>query len=467
MRSRRTFATAATVLATVIAGGSLTAAAAPKPGIAISSPHSDALYPSHGSGTIDALHYGLDLHWNASARWLAGTEDITFRAPQHESHVRLDMAWPLRVISVSLDGSAVHAAHIGNHLTVSTGSLARNSRHHLRVVYAGHPRPLRLPMARSDVRHPGWTVTTDGQVWTMQEPFGASTWYPVNDQPADKAFYDVALATKRSWTGVSNGALVSNTVRNGVRRTQWHLDSPASSYLMTVAIGPYQRYADQGPHGLSLSYWVRPHDRAALPQLRRSPALLRWLESRLGRYPFSTAGVVVVPGDSAMETQSLLTVSSKIFRFRAGGTLLHEFAHQWYGDLVTPSQFRDLWMNESFAMYLQIKWESKHGGMSMRDWRDFLGFTDQIWRDVYGPPGQFRKWTFASVNVYYCGALMLDRLHTKLGPRMFARVLRNWPQQHRFGNGNRAAWMRFLDSTTHRRLDHFVRSWLLSPTTPV
>ena len=123
-------------------------------------------------------------------------------------------------------------------------------------------------------------------------------------------------------------------------------------------------------------------------------------------------------------------------------------------------------MNESFAMYLQIRWESRHGGMPMSDWRDFLSVTDQIWRDAYGPPGTFRRWTFASVNVYYCGALMLDRLRTKLGPRMFARVLRNWPQQHRFGNGSRAMWIRFLDSTTHRHLDRFVRSWLLSPTTP-
>ena len=124
MHNRRTFTAAAACVAAVIAGGSLTAAAAPSLSTAISSPHSDALYPGYGSGTIDALHYGLDLHWNADARWLAGVADIRFRAPRAESHVQLDMAWPLRMISASLDGAPVHTTHVGDHLTVATGSLA-------------------------------------------------------------------------------------------------------------------------------------------------------------------------------------------------------------------------------------------------------------------------------------------------------------------------------------------------------
>ncbi|HET7529762.1 MAG TPA: M1 family metallopeptidase [Mycobacteriales bacterium] len=470
MHRARMAGLAAGLLAAAVCGGSLTADAAgattASPSTGVSAPQSDPLYPSHGSSTLDALHYALDLHWNDHARWLAGTDDIDFRAPQDERRVRLDMAWPLRVITVSLDGRAVHSVHRGDHLFVSTGVMTNGSRHHLQVVYGGHPRPLYLAMTRSDIRSPGWTPTPTGQVWTMQEPFGASSWFPVDDQPADKAFYDIALTTKREWTGVSNGALVSNRVTGGVRRTVWHLDSPAASYLITVAIGPYHRYVDHGPHGLPISYWVRPKDRGSLHILRRSPALLRWLEGRLGRYPFSTAGVVVVPGDSAMETQSLVTMSSRLFAQDGAGTLLHELAHQWYGDLVTPRAFRDLWMNESFAMYLQIRWEATHGGPPMRFWRQYLNNTDALWRWLYGPPGAFKKWTFASNNVYYCGALMLDRLRTKIGPRMFARVLRGWPQQHRFGNGSRTQWRRYLDATTHRHLDPFVHAWLMSHTTP-
>jgi aminopeptidase N len=387
--------------------------------------------------------------------------------PQAESSVRLDMQWPLRVISVSLDGRSVGAVHHRNHLYVHPGQLSRGSRHVLRIVYGGHPQPLQMPMVRSDIRSLGWTTTADGQAYTFQEPFGASTWYPVNDQPADKAFYDISITTKRDWTGVSNGRLLSDRVTGGVRQTKWHLDSPAASYLTTIAIGPYHRYVDRGPHGLPLSYWVRPTDRSTLPLLRRSPAMLAWLEKKLGRYPFSTGGVVVVDGDSGMETESLVTLSSKVLRDPVGPSdLLHEYSHQWYGDLVTPRSFRDLWMNESFAMYLQIRWEATHGVTTMRQWRSYLKQTDFIWRLIYGPPGDFDKWTFASINVYYCGALMLDRLHSKLGPALFAKVLRQWPQQERFGNGSRRAWVRFLDRTTHRHLDHFVHAWLMSHDTP-
>jgi aminopeptidase N len=435
---------------------------------AVSQPRVDPYYPAKGDPSVDALHYRLDIDWDDASERLTGTATIRFRAPRTESVIRLDLARPLHPSSVTLDGNDVAWSHPDADLVVEAGaSLARGSRHTLVVGYRGKAGPVDAPVTRSDFATVGWTVQPNGQVWTMQEPWGAHTWYPVNDHPSDKAFYDVNVTTKAAWRGVSNGKLVGD-VLDGLRRTtSWHLGSPAAAYLITIAIGPYQRYTDTGPHGLPITYWVRPAERDHVARLRKSPAMLRWLERRLGPYPFGRAGAVVVPSQSAMETQTLVTMGNAVTSRSAGlPALLHEYAHQWYGDLVTPDNWKDLWLNEGFAMYLQIRWEVRHHYRTMASWRRTLVQYDQILRDAYGPPGEYDRGSWGSTNVYYCAALMLDRLRSKIGAADFAKVLRGWPARHRYDNVHRRQWVRWLNHVTGRDLGPFVHKWLTSEDSP-
>jgi aminopeptidase N len=435
---------------------------------AVSQPLVDPYYPSKGDPSVDALHYRLDLDWDDNSERLIGTATIRFRAPRAESVIRLDLARPLRPSSVTLDGAAVSWSHPETDLVIETASpLPRDSRHTLVIDYRGHPGPVDAPVTRSDFSTVGWTVQSTGQVWTMQEPWGAHSWYPVNDHPSDKAYYDLNVTTKSVWHGVANGKLVGDVVTGDRRTTSWHLASPAAAYLVTIAIGPYERYTDTGPHGLPITYWVRPAERDDLSRLRRTPGMLRWLERRLGPYPFGRAGTVVVPSQSAMETQTLVTMGNAVIGRAAGvPDLLHEYAHQWYGDSVTPDNWKDLWLNEGFAMYLQIRWEVRHGYRTMASWRRTLVQYDQILRDAYGPPGEYDRGSWGSTNVYYCAALMLDRLRSKIGAADFAEVLRGWPQRHRYDNVHRQQWVRYLNHVTGRDLRKFVHRWLTSEDSP-
>jgi aminopeptidase N len=335
------------------------------------------------------------------------------------------------------------------------------------IRYAGMPQSYRPPKKLIDLSDAGWNVQPNGEVWTLQEPFGAYTWFPVNDQPSDKAFYDIVWHTKSAWTGVSNGQLIRDRVSGGHRTTHWQLDSPAASYLVTAAIGPYREYRQTGPHGLPITYWVRDADRRDLTVLRQTPAMLRWLEARLGRYPFDTVGDVVVPTHSAVETQTMVTIGSPILSGDAGPTdLLHEYVHSWYGDEVTPTTWKDLWLNESFAYYVQLTWEASHGVTTTAAWRAMLNHDDQMLRTEDGPPGEPHPAEFAALNVYECGARMLDRLHSMLGDVLFAGVLRSWPGRHRFGNVDRGEWISYLDHMTGRNLSGFVTRWLDSAKSP-
>jgi aminopeptidase N len=436
-----------------------------------SQPIEDPYYPAKGDPSVDALHYALTLGWSPKSRTLTGAASITFRAPVDESQVRLDLGDPLDVGRVTLDGRRVTFSHPGKDLVIDTGAvLAKDSRHVLTVHYSGTPKPVQAPTDRADIPHLGWTTTRRGEVWTMQEPFGAYTWFPVNDQPSDKAFYDVKISAPKHMVGIFNGRLVSRRSTASRTVTRWHLASPVSSYLTTIAIGDYVRHTDKGPHGLPISYWLPRRDQSALPELRRTPTMIRWLEARLGPYPFDRIGAVVVPSDSAMETQTLVTMGGRLMTgsgrrtFRAD--LLHEYSHQWYGDTVTPNNWTDLWLNESFAMYTQIRWQVSQGWQTMAQWRRTLKTSDGDLRTTDGPPGEYHRQQFGELCVYYCGALMLDRLRTQLGDATFAAIWRGWPQQHHFASVDRTTYAAWASARAGRDLAPFLTTWLTSPTTP-
>ncbi len=428
--------------------------AAPPYAAARSTPVEDPYYPAHGDPGVDTLHYGLDLRWAPRTRVLSGTAKIALRVTRATSSVQLDLGAPLRVLRVTLDGRRARFTHPGNVVRVHRKGLHADSRHRLVITYRGTPRPVHAPTTRSDFERLGWTIRPNGTVWTMQEPFGAFTWYPVNDQPSDKAYYDFRIDVPARWVGIANGRMVNRHTVKGRTVTRWHLASPAASYLTTIAIGDYRRFADTGPHGLPLTYWLPKGSPASwLRILRRMPHMLRWLEAELGPYPFDRAGAVVVPSRSAMETQTLVTMGSGAFtRSDRVAVVLHELAHQWYGDTVTPTTWKDLWLNEAFAMYIQARWESEHGGTRMARWVDYWTSNDQAYRDSDGPPGAWRRDRFGETCVYYCGALVLHKLRHRIGPETFNRALRAWPQRHRSGNASRASYIRWLGRFSHRHV---------------
>ncbi len=429
-----------------------------------SHPIEDLYYPAKGDFRLDALHYGLDLRWAPEPRLLQGTATIAYRVMKSTPRIGLDLGHPLHISSVRLDGRRVHARHRHDHLSIATGRLPRLSRHTLRITYAGTPHPTAAPTTRADIPALGWTTTRSGAVWTMQEPFGAFTWYPVSDQPSDKAFYDATIDVPARWVGVLNGEMTSRVQRHGRTLTSWHLASPAASYLMTIAIGDYVRHRDRGPHGLPITYWVpAAHRHRFLPTLRATPAMVRWLEHTLGRFPFDRIGAVVVPSASAMETQTLVTMGSGIFgQPWTRGDLLHELSHQWYGDTVTPDNWKDLWLNESFAMYVQTMWGTSHGSPGWPYWVRYWSANDELWRNEDGPPGAYHRTEFGQGCVYYCGALMLRHLRHRVGAGDFAHILRAWPQQHDHANADRTGYIHWLNHQTGRHLGHFIRTWLTS-----
>lgn len=433
--------------------------------VAESTPLEDSVYPNVGDPGVDSLHYDLDLSWDPDAKTLDGTAALAFRATTTADAVRLDFGDPLEVETATLDGVEVETEHNGKDLVINAPVTA-DEKYLLEITYSGSPEPTQAPTTRSDISAIGWTVTDAGEVWTMQEPYGAFTWYPVNDQPSDKALYDFTITAPEGWVGVANGELLSREDTEEGTVTEWHLDAPASSYLITIAIGDFVMTEDKTPSGVPLTYWTRPGDTTALDAMRVTPAAIDWIEERLGPYPFSTLGSVVVDSDSAMETQSMVTYGNNSYTL-SEQVVVHELVHQWYGDIVSPTDWSDVWMNEGMTLYLaEGVWASEHGEGPLADIIDYWKQLEPGMRKKSGPPGDYDPRSFGAGNIYYGPALMWHALRDRIGEDAFWAMVRGWPSVHAGKSATRKQFLDWVEKETGEELTSFFDAWLLGAETP-
>ncbi len=266
------------------------------------------------------------------------------------------------------------------------------------------------------------------------------------------------------WTGVANGEQVSDETQDGLRRTVYDLAEPAASYLVTVAFGDYQRTEATGPRGLPITYWA-PTGRPVPRGLLYAPRAIAWLEKRLGPYPFDTAGFVLVDSLSGMETQTMITLGDNPYS-TSKAVVLHELAHQWYGDQVTPADWTDVWMNEGMAMYLQLMWEADQEGYGFASYLGTYERDELSTRAEDGPPGAYDPDHFGAANIYFGGAFLWHEIRKRVGDRAFFKVIRGWPQSQDNRSTDRATLLAYLEQQTGTELDDLWDAWLLGETTP-
>lgn len=437
---------------------------------AVSQTREDSVYPEVGDPVVDALHYAIDFAWfPESSDEFAATTTVTFRATESRDDFTLDLAETITVSSVALDGTEVGFEHDGKDLVVDA-AVALDQRYAVTVAYAGPPEPTEAPTTRSDFDGVGLTRSGgdyEGWLWTMQEPYGAFTWYPVNDQPADKAFYDITVRTAPGWSGVANGVVSEQGENDDEFAIRFHADAPQPSYLTTIAVGEYEFTEDVSASGVPLYYWTPAHDDATLDDLRATKDLLASVEDLLGPYPFSSLGSVVVDSQSAMETQTMITYGNTAYTL-SPGTIVHEIAHHWYGNQVSPADWSDVWMNEGMATYLQVIAETEETGGDLDTVMRQMALEGPALRADAGPPGAYDPDRFAESNIYVLPAIMWHELRHQVGDEAFWPVVRAWPS-HADGavvSTDRETYVPWISERLDTDLTSFFTAWLIEQEQP-
>ncbi len=423
----------------------------------------DPYFPLAGNGGYDAEHYDLRLAYDPGSGVLSGSAGMRARATQNLSRFDLDLSG-LTVSSVKVDGRTAAFSRRGQELVVTPARGLRSGRTFSVVVrYTGVP----AAITDADGSTEGWVRTPDG-AFVVGEPVGAMSWFPSNNAPSDKATYDLRMTVPKAISVWGNGVLRSSASSGGRTTYWWQQRQRISTYLVTSTLGRFDRRTGRTGHGLPVYLAVDPVVKGTpWTTLQRTAEVTDWEARQFGTYPFSATGGVV--DDAASVGYSLETATKPMYdRAPDLPTVVHELGHQWFGDSVTPRIWRDIWLNEGFATYVEWLWAERHGGpTAAAQLTRQLGLhpaSDPFWTTPPANPGSAAK--LFDTAVYERGAMALEALRQRIGDRVFARLLRTWAAQHRYGVVSTADFMRCAEHVSGRRLDGFFDAWLYQPRRP-
>jgi aminopeptidase N len=397
---------------------------------------------------------------------ISGTTTIDAQALEDLAAFNLDFH-ALEVRSIAVNGATAQFARQEDELTITPSAPVKSGENFTSVVsYEGTPDPNPEPGTPFS---PGWNHY-EGGIYVASEPGGASSWYPVNDHPCDKATYTLRVTVPEPYVVASNG-LLKDTIRQGGNTTYvWESRDPMASYLSMVTIGDLTMHTQDGPDGLTIrNYFPSDASESDRAVFNPTPRMIEFFSDVFGPYPFEAYGVVMVDRQLgfALETQTMSLFGRRVGGDRASGEeiVAHELAHQWFGNSVSLETWQDIWLNEGFATYAQWLWLEHNKG------REQL---DATMRGVYGylldqnlpPPGEPPSNSLFNPSVYVRGGITLHALRLEVGDEAFFRILKTYAEQYRNSNANTGEFIALAEQVSGKELTNFFNGWLYEEEVP-
>ncbi|MGK0202722.1 MAG: aminopeptidase N, partial [Planctomycetota bacterium] len=382
----------------------------------------------------DVQHYALSLEVFPETKSIKGSNVITFKALAAGDRMQIDLQPPLKITRVEHGGDEVKFEREGNVYWVQLAKgVAAGAKDKVHVFYEGRPRQSTRPPWSGGF---SWRKDENGNpfIATTCQGIGASIWWPNKDHGYDEPNrgMDIRVTVPEALTAVANGRLKTNK-HNADKKTRtfhWQVTNPINNYGVNVNIGKYVAMPStfDGEGGkLDLEYWVLEHQQEiARKQFQEVPRTLKAFEHWFGTYPFyeDSYKICVVPY-LGMEHQSSVTYGNGFQNGYKGRDLsktgvgmkfdfivVHESAHEWWGNNISMKDAADMWIHESFANYAENLFVEYH--FTEKEAQDYvIGCRALVSNDhpIIGTYGVNRS---GSGDMYYKGGNMLHTMRHML-----------------------------------------------------
>jgi len=440
----------------------------------VAGPASADTYPRQPG--VDVDHYAFDLTLSDATDAIQGEATVRVHVLEDGlSTLILDLVQRsegapdrgMTVSEVSEDGRALAHEHAGDRLRITLDPPGRRGeRRRVLVRYGG--------VAASGLVI-GPNVHGERTFFSDNWPDKARNWLPTIDHPHDKATCDLVVTAPARYQVVSNGLLVEETdLADGQRLTHWRQSVPISPWLFVLGAARFA--VDHRPawRGIPIQTWVYPQDRDTGFAVFAEPTVdvLDFLANRVGPYPYEKLAQVQANSvNGGMESASAIfygpesATGEGIERWR--NVVIHEIAHQWFGNAATEADWDDVWLSEGFATYFTHLFKEHAEGRDvmvarLRADQDIIrGFDEENpdYRIVHDDLSDMRRVT-TGPGTYKKGAWVLHMLRGLVGDVAFWRGVRDYYARYRDGNATTADFRRAMEEASGRDLRWFFDQWL-------
>ena len=427
-------------------------------------------YPKNPN--IDILNYKFHLNLNDTTDIIHGSALITLSIKESEPRVRLDLVSQdkkgkgMKVHGVTFNGKEVAYTHKDNVLLIETGGLGYSSSDNINVEYSGDPI---TGLIIGPNMHGDRTFFSDN--W----PNKARNWLPLVDHPYDKSTSEFIVVAPNHYQVISNGLLVEETNLNrNFKKTHWKQSVPISCWLYALGVAEFAiDYVDYF-EGKSIQTWVYKQDRDKGFYDFKIPTkhTLEFFSDYIG--PFAYEKLANVQSNSVkggMESATAIFYSDvavtgdRSVRWR--NVVIHEVAHQWFGNCVTEYDWDDVWLSEGFATYFTLMFREHAYG---RD--DFVNGLNEAKKRVYSHYKTDKESSIVHDNLkdmkdvltyslqYQKGAWVLHMLRNYIGEDNFREGIRTYYKKYYNSNTTTEEFKKEMEFVSGMDLDFFFDQWL-------
>ncbi len=374
----------------------------------------------------DVLRYDLNIKINPTEKSIAGFNDITFNTIENTKLIQVDLFENMPIDSIIFNSNKLKYTREFNAVFIAfETSLSKNTQQKIRFYYSGKPNiAINPPWGKGGFVY---KKDTNGKDWigVAVQGTGASLWYPCKDSQTDEPDLGatIKVAVPNGLMNVSNGRFIgSEDLRNGYTRWDWEVKNPINNYDITINVGDYVHFGEEYK-GLDLDYYVlRGNEAKAKIQFEQVKPMMDCFQSKFGIYPFVEDGYKLVETSFlGMENQSAVSYGNKYLFGYSGRDLsetgvgllfdyiiIHESAHEWFGNSITSKDIADMWIHEAFGMYAESVFiECNYGYEKALQYINGNQRNIRNDKPIIGPYGVNYKGTY---DMYYKGALMLNTI---------------------------------------------------------